>query len=80
MKVFSGINDKLGIDMGSSQIRIYSDKKVILEEASCAALEDNSGKILGFGTDAIIRSHSSGEDCRILLIKLSGIPLAAPQL
>lgn len=65
MKVFSGINDKLGIDMGSSQIRIYSDKKVILEEASCAALEDNSGKILGFGTDAIIRSHSSGEDCRI---------------
>lgn len=34
MKVFSGINDKLGIDMGSSQIRIYSDKKVILEEAS----------------------------------------------
>lgn len=52
MKVFSGINDKLGIDMGSSQIRIYSDKRVILEEASCAALEDNSGKILGFGTDA----------------------------
>ena len=37
MKVFSGINDKLGIDMGSSQIRIYSDKRVILEEASCAA-------------------------------------------
>ena len=65
MKVFSGINDKLGIDMGSSQIRIYSDKRVILEEASCAALEDNSGKILGFGTDAIIRSHSSSGDCRI---------------
>lgn len=65
MKVFSGINDKLGIDMGSSQIRIYSDKRVILEEASCAALEDNSGKILGFGTDAIIRSHSSSGDCCI---------------
>ena len=48
--------------MGSSQIRIYSDKRVILEEASCAALEDNSGKILGFGTDAIIRSHSSSGD------------------
>lgn len=47
MKVFSGINDKLGIDMGSSQIRIYSDKRVILEEASCAALEDNSGKSWG---------------------------------
>ena len=62
-EVFSGINDKLGIDMGSSQIRIYSDKKVILEEASCAALEDNSGKILGFGTDAIIRI--------ILLVKIA---------
>lgn len=65
MKVFSGINDKLGIDMGSSQIRIYSDKKVILEEESCAALATGSGKILGFGTDAVIRSHSSLEDCRI---------------
>ena len=47
MKVFSGINDKLGIDMGSSQIRIYSDKKVILEEASCAALEVIVGKSWG---------------------------------
>ena len=42
MKVFSGINDKLGIDMGSSQIRIYSDKRVILEEAV-------SNGILGMG-------------------------------
>lgn len=59
--------------MGSSLIRIYSDKKIILEEASCAAVLADSGRILGFGTDAIVKKHAAGENCRIEWTVKNGI-------
>ena len=66
MKAFSGTGIKFGIDIGSSQVRIYSDSKIVLEESSCAAVDNATGEILGFGTDAIIRTHSSqAGSCRL---------------
>lgn len=59
MKAFSGAGIKFGIDIGSSQIRIYSGSKIVLQEASCAAIENDTGEVVGFGTDALIRMHSS---------------------
>lgn len=55
--MFSAMLNSLGIDMGSSQVRIYQRDKVILEEASTAAVDNISGQILGFGTEALIRYH-----------------------
>lgn len=72
MKAFSGVGIRLGIDIGSSQIRIYSDNKIILEEASCAAVNGN-GMILGFGTDAIVRSHSPDQKCHLEWTVKNGI-------
>ena len=54
--------NSLGLDMGSSQVRIYQNDKIILEEASAAAVDNVSGQILGFGTDALIRYHKEPEN------------------
>ena len=55
--MFSAMLNSLGIDMGSSQVRIYQRDKVILEEASTVAVDNISGQVLGFGTEALIRYH-----------------------
>lgn len=52
----------LGVDMGSSQVRIYQRDKVILEEASTVVVDNISGQVLGFGTDALIRYHKEPEN------------------
>ena len=52
----------LGVDMGSSQVRIYQRDKIILEEASTAVVDNISGQVLGFGTDALIRYHKEPEN------------------
>lgn len=57
--MFSGISNYLGLDMGSSQVRIYQKDKIILSESSVAAVDSISGTVLGFGTDALIRFHSA---------------------
>ena len=43
MNRFSRIGNRLGIDIGSSQVRIYTGEKIILEEASCAAVDNVNG-------------------------------------
>lgn len=48
--------------MGSSQVRIYQRDKIILEEASTAVVDNISGQVLGFGTDALIRYHKEPEN------------------
>lgn len=65
MKGFSGVGNRLGIDIGSSQVRIFAGEKIILEEASCAAIDNEDGTVLGFGTDALVRSHSYRERCHL---------------
>ncbi|KXB93466.1 cell shape determining protein, MreB/Mrl family [Veillonellaceae bacterium DNF00626] len=65
MNRFSRIGNRLGIDIGSSQVRIYTGEKIILEEASCAAVDNVNGMVLGYGTDALVRSHSYRERCHL---------------
>lgn len=51
MSMFSAMLNCLGLDMGSSQVRIYQRDKVLLEEASTAVVDNISGQVLGFGTE-----------------------------
>ncbi|WP_297011312.1 rod shape-determining protein [uncultured Dialister sp.] len=60
--MFSAMLNCLGVDMGSSQVRIYQRDKIILEEASTAVVDNISGQVLGFGTDALIRYHKEPEN------------------
>ena len=60
--MFSAVLNCLGVDMGSSQVRIYQRDKIILEEASTAVVDNISGQVLGFGTDALIRYHKEPEN------------------
>lgn len=60
--MFSAMLNCLGVDMGSSQVRIYQRDKIILEEASTAVVDNISGQVLGFGMDALIRYHKEPEN------------------
>lgn len=62
MKAFSALTNKLGIDLGSSQVRIFRDDRVVLEESSVAVVDNINGRVLGFGTDALIRYHEEPEN------------------
>lgn len=62
MKAFKGLSNWIGVDLGSSQIRIYKENKMILAESSTVALDAMDGHILGFGTDALIRYHKEPEN------------------
>lgn len=66
MNVFSGTLNQLGIDLGSSQVKIYSKNKLLLAEASAVAVENIKGTILGFGTSALIRYHNEPANCRLI--------------
>lgn len=66
MKAFSGSSGQLGIDLGSSQVKIYSGNKLLLAEASAAAVENITGDVLGFGTTALIRYHSEPANCKLM--------------
>ena len=62
MKMFRGLSNWIGIDMGSSQVRIYQENKVILAEASTVAVDNIDGHVLGFGTEALIHYHKAPEN------------------
>ena len=50
MKLFS--ND-LGVDLGTSNVLIYVDKKgIMVKEPSVVAVDRNTGRILQVGTEA----------------------------
>ncbi len=59
MKPFSVLSNQLGIDMGSSQVRMYQKGKMILSEASTVAVDNIDGHVLGFGTEALIHYHKA---------------------
>ncbi len=59
MKAFKGLSNWIGVDLGSSQIRIYKENKMILAESSTVAVDSMDGHIMGFGTDAMIRYHQA---------------------
>ena len=62
MKMFRGLSNWIGMDMGSSQVRIYRENKVILAEASTVAVDNIDGHVLGFGTEALIHYHKAPEN------------------
>lgn len=62
MKAFKGLSNWIGVDLGSSQVRIYKENKIVLAEASTVAVDNLDGRILGFGTDAMIRYHQRPEN------------------
>ena len=73
MKAFSALTNKLGIDLGSSQVRIFRDDRVVLEESSVAVVDNINGRVLGFGTDALIRYHKEPENHTCMACKNSSI-------
>lgn len=62
MKGFSALSNRIGMDMGSSQVRIYQRDKIILAEASTVCVDNIDGHVLGFGTEALIHYHKAPEN------------------
>ena len=58
MKSFSRSANHIGIDMGSSQTRIFSENRLLLDERTVVAVDSKTNEMVGFGTDAIIAIHS----------------------
>jgi rod shape-determining protein MreB len=66
VKTLAGGTNQIGIDMGSSQIRIYRKHSgIILSESSVAAVSVSRPGIAGFGTDALVRYHNEPERYRL---------------
>lgn len=65
MKSFSKSVSRIGIDMGSSQTRIFSEGQLLLEEKTVVAVDNTNDDILGFGTDAIIHYHTEPQRVRL---------------
>lgn len=61
MRGFSGSPRRLGIDLGSSAIRIYADDTMLLSEDSCAAVSDADRSVLRYGTEALVHYHGEPE-------------------
>ena len=67
MKSFSRSANHIGIDMGSSQTRIFSENRLLLDERTVVAVDSKTNEMVGFGTDAIIRYHSNPQRIRLEL-------------
>lgn len=66
MKSFYGTTKKLGIDMGSSQIRIFSENKLILSESSAVAIDYIDKSVVAFGINAIVRYNQEPEKIQLI--------------
>lgn len=66
MKSFYGTTKKLGIDLGSSQIRIFSDNKLILSESTAVAVDYENKSIVAFGINAIVRYNQEPEKIQLV--------------
>lgn len=64
MKSFSAAG-RIGIDLGSSQIRIYAGNKIILSENSAAVINNVTGAVEGFGVGALVLYHREPEKYRL---------------
>lgn len=52
--IFNKLNKKIGIDLGSSRIRIWVDGSgVVLDEPSCIAFDTKNKTVLAVGTEAV---------------------------
>ena len=71
--MFSGMSNYLGLDIGSSQVRIYKNNQIILSEASLALINNTSRQVQGFGTDALIRFHSAPESSSLVSPVRNGV-------
>ncbi|MDY6084660.1 MAG: rod shape-determining protein [Dialister sp.] len=73
MRGFSTSSHRLGIDLGSSTIRIYADDKMLLSEDSCAVVSDAEHLVLGYGTEALVRYHSMPEKSHLVYPIVKGM-------
>lgn len=62
MKSFSGVMSRIGIDLGSSQVRMYAGGRIVLAENSVAVLDNSTGQAAGFGVNALVRYHGAPEN------------------
>lgn len=65
MKSFSGGMNRIGIDLGSSQVRMYAENKIVLAEPSAAAIELSDGQPTAFGVNALVRYHGEPDRYRL---------------
>lgn len=65
MKSFSRTINAVGIDLGSSQTRIYAQDRMILEEYTAVAVDNQTDEAVGYGTDAVIRYHNNPQMIRL---------------
>jgi rod shape-determining protein MreB len=49
---FSFLNQELAIDLGTANTVIYQNDKIVLDEPSIVAIDNNSGKCIALGTQA----------------------------
>lgn len=73
MRGFSTSPCRLGIDLGSSAIRIYGDDKMLLSEDSCAVVSDGERRVLGYGTEALVHYHSMPEKSHLVYPIVKGM-------
>lgn len=65
MKSFSGAMNRMGIDLGSSQVRIYIGNKMALSETSVAAISLSDGTAAAFGVNAELFYHREPDRYRL---------------
>ena len=65
MKSFSGVMSRIGIDLGSSQIRMYAGNQMILSENSVALIDIADESVAGFGVSALVDYHRAPEKYRL---------------
>ena len=73
MKVLSGVKSLVGIDLGSSQVRIYSEGRLLLQENSVVAVDKTDGSVSGFGSAALVRYHSDALKYRLEWPVVNGV-------
>lgn len=65
MKSFSGVMSRIGIDLGSSQIRMYAGHQMILSENSVVLIDGADQSVAGYGVGALVDYHRAPEKYRL---------------
>ncbi len=65
MKVFSESRSRIGIDLGSSQVRIFTQGRTVLQENTVLAADKTNREAVCFGSQALVRYHSDTSRYRL---------------
>ncbi|NCN87379.1 MAG: hypothetical protein GW941_00625 [Candidatus Pacebacteria bacterium] len=73
LKLLSRLDRLIGIDLGTSKIRVWSKGKgICFNEPSCIAVSKKTGQVLAIGTEAFEMEGRAGDDIQITWIVQEG--------